>query len=226
MTPSNLIETLVTRTIYEQLRLTTVGLGYLPDITNFQPLSGANLTNWKNDREAIRNGKGFVIDIYNTGSTQSKGQKRVPRIVVALNSINNNNIGLPPSPFPKSNGDGTYDIEKHINLIASDMSLVIYAITETVQQSRLLHQIIFSSIPNLGYLAFVSDINENFFVSYFDTSTNDDPDSGIEERIYAYTITDLIMVANKVLRENITDIKSYTTTPVADDTEADPVVNT
>ena len=98
-------EEIVSLTIYNALRSTVVVKGYLPDIQDFDVdnedinIAKAQSDLYLNAMKVIAADKGYCIEVLPYSSNQNKGYKKVPRIVVDIQSFLPGNIGTNPAGY-------------------------------------------------------------------------------------------------------------------------------
>lgn len=194
-------EQLVTRSIFHSIRERLVSEGWLPDImaldidnpndTNAQ--SAAKQMQWENQLKAIAQNKGYVIELFNYGSNQTKGLKKVPRIVINnMSFLPSAEIGNDPSVFYEREGD--YFTRKQSDNLLSDLTFVVYAVGNKDEQMYNMNAMILKSLPKMGYIKYYNEdflYSGNLFVKLTDKGETEDLPEGIMERYFVYQMKDL-----------------------------------
>lgn len=195
----NNIQQRVERSIFEVLRKTLLLEGYIPDISNATryPISGGSLTptaqsNWDVDLKTIEATNGWAVEIFGSAASDSRGLKRVPRIVIVSKRIIPGEVGLGPgftyNPDPLNPGS----FLKTLNPFeAANMHFDIHLVSMTSSQSRFLNAILSKALSLKKYIPFVDNPNERFFIKHYNYYDLPDPKDGIEENVYSYEVQDL-----------------------------------
>lgn len=204
-------EEIIERSMYMSLLSTALANKLTLDPDNYLPINQNNQYKYQKDKSELAK----FIYIFGVGNNQSRGQKEVPRISLELQ-------GYYPSTF----GVEGYSIEnvgdksRVINHDYSprDVIIDVHLVADTQEDMRLLHSIMYSSLPSRGYIKpFLGD-KEEYFSSKLNPDNNlfvevgnfyDKPElqHGLLEKVYSYTIYDGIL-SDIVVDEipNITDI--------------------
>lgn len=123
----------IERTLFEFIRLRLVAMGYLADVSAYQPPSGANQTAYEAALQAIRAGGKEVIEPYGIGGNEKRGEKRVNKIWINLRQLNTGSVSLwGESLDPNSGNPLVFDR----TFFASSTSNCIYDIRSSCDKSE------------------------------------------------------------------------------------------
>lgn len=214
-------EEIIERSMYMSLLSTALANKLTLDPDDYLPINPNNQAKYQHDRSKLDK----FIYIFGIGNNQSRGQKEVPRISLELQ-------GYYPSTF----GVESYSIEnvgdksKVINHDYSprDVIIDVHLVANTQEDMRLLHSIMYSSLPSRGYIKPFLGNKEEYFSSKLNPDNNlfievgnfyDKPglQHGLLEKVYSYTIYDGVL-SGTVVDEvpNLTDISVILTPEVSD----------
>ena len=204
-------EEIIERSFYMSLLRTTLINGLTLDPDNYLPISPAKQELLKNDMARLKK----FIYIFGIGNNQSRGPKEVPRITLELQ-------GYYPSTF----GVERYSIENlgesssmfETEYAPKDTVIDVHLVSNNQEDMRLLHSIMYSSLPSRGYIKpFLGD-KEDYFKSKLSPSNNlfievgnfydkAELQHGLIEKVYSYTVHNGIL-PEKLVEElpNIKDI--------------------
>lgn len=204
-------EEIIERSFYMSLLRTTLINGLTLDPDNYLPISPAKQELLKNDMARLKK----FIYIFGVGNNQSRGPKEVPRITLELQ-------GYYPSTF----GVERYSIENlgesssmfETEYAPKDTVIDVHLVSNNQEDMRLLHSIMYSSLPSRGYIKpFLGD-KEDYFKSKLSPSNNifievgnfydkAELQHGLIEKVYSYTVHNGIL-PEKLVEElpNIKDI--------------------
>ena len=186
--PLSSIQELIERSIFESIREELVDKGYLPDI-NLYPNTPAGRISYDAAVKAIADGPlGFAIEVYSESSNQSKGVKKVPRIVVKTGSFVPGALGGDPSKVLVRGPNGFTPTVTPPQ--TSEFYIDFHLTSSTVKQERILNALLAISVPRRGYIPFYTDHQYSFFVKYVNFYNHDDVEQGIIEKVYAYEVQD------------------------------------
>lgn len=197
MALSNIQENLET-SIHETIREVLVDNGYMVDLVPL--LQGAASTTdaavisaYKAQTKTIKDTKGFAIELYGVGSSQAKGEKEVPRIVIVSRNMVSGEVGLLNIPY------NTQDIlapDKLVEVVGpselSTLKFDVHLISNNAQQDRVLTAILSRALGQRKNLLLLPSKEDYFLVqqnSFYDLP---DVNQGIIERIYTYDIPDVL----------------------------------
>lgn len=210
-------EQIVTRSVFESVRQRLVVNGWLPDITALDidnvtdtpAQSQQKMQQWQQQLKAIETSKGYAIELFNYGSNQAKGSKKVPRIVINNASfLPSGEIGNDPSVSYIKQGD--YYIKEQAENVLSDLMIIIYAIGNTDEQMYNMNQLILKGLSRRGYLKkYDLDLplfSGNFFSVLTDKGETEALEEGVMERYFVYSIKDLAEIEPELGDEQIAPI--------------------
>lgn len=222
-TPLTTVQELIERSLFERLRLECVDKGYLPDITTFPETSLGN-TNYISAIKAIANSsKGFAVEPFQNSSSQAKGMKRVPRIVINPQPFMEGALGGDSSRFYQLNGD-TYDA-KVLPPQTSEYYFNVHLVSSSAAEMRVLNAIMSLSIPVRGYIPFYNNSNFNFFVRKLSGYNAPQTDEGIQETVYRFQVPDIFEVEDKIVATGIAKINEITVDNKVEDHDGN-IINT
>lgn len=216
-----MIEKIISDNIYQVLRNKLVAEGFLPDTSLLNDLLSSDVDLVKAAKESyktllvqIKSDKGFTIGLYPYGSSQEKGEKKVPRIVIDIHNMLPSDVGNDPSQFyeliTEPGGVQHFIRKKSYNLL-SNLTFCIYAVCNTAEQMFTLNKLILSALPHRDYMKPFSEEQllpyNNFFTVLRDKGKTEDLNEGIMERYYIYEVMDLEEMESIIISgENITPI--------------------
>lgn len=182
---------IIERSIYQALLNASIKLGYSLDPNNYLPISIENQKRFKEDMDKLNK----YIWVFGTGNNQSKDKKLTPRIVVNARGFYPGGIGLPKLLIQKEERIGFTATEEPYETI--DQFIDIHLIANNQEDLRLLHQVMFYSIPQRGYLK-PYNVDEFLFsgniflelVNFFDIPNLD---FGLLEKVYQFVIQDCVI---------------------------------
>jgi len=201
MTPY--FQALIERSVYETLRIGLVNEGYTPDITIF-PNTKAGYQDYLDALAIIEKDKGFAVELFNMGNNMDLGLKKVPRIVLAHNSIIPGSWGSAPG-YMKTLKDGLYNLSK-LDRVTVELYFNCSIITNQVDQLRFLSYITTLYLPPISYIPYYTEnSSEDFLVKFESVQPFQDPINGLVENRYTYSIPDILL--NEV-------VEPFTVTPI------------
>jgi hypothetical protein len=188
-----LIQTLIERTVYNALRVAFVEEGYTPEWDDYVSRQAfeAALT-------AIKNGPhGFAVEIFGASTSQDKGNKQVPRVVIVPGKSVPGEVGLEFTPIYEA----TKDVDGNIvdwkkirhTYQTGHFQFDIHLITNTTKQHRILHHLFNKALGPRKYLSLYNEPETRIFIEQ--TGYYDQPDTyeGITENVYMYEAKDLYL---------------------------------
>lgn len=197
-TITNNVQTIVERSIFEAIRLIVVKYSYAPDISDTitYPSTPAGQIAFNTAQKSIKDNMGFSIGVYGHSSSQDKGKRNTPRIVIIPRRIMPGSIGNPIGPSFKYNPTDPAAILKYNKPFdSSDLDLDIHLVSSDEIQDRIIHSILNEAIGARNFVKVLGsqNPNEKFFIKQI--SYNDIPDTidGEEEKVYSYEIPDLYL---------------------------------
>lgn len=195
---------IIERSVYQALLDVTTNLGYTLDPNKYLPANELNEKKFKQDMNKLKK----FIAIFGTGNAEAKGSKITPRIVVNSRGFYPGAIGVPKQLIDKT-GIGYSAYEEPYETI--DQQIDVHLIAGTQEDLRLLHQIMFWSLPQRGYIKPYNEEKPLFSGNIFLEVTNyyeaSNTNLGIIEKIYQYAVQDCLLELNNV-PEEISPIKN------------------
>ena len=218
------VEAMLERTIYHRLRKYTIGIGYALDIDQYDienndiNIIKTETKRYQEDLKELVINKGFAIELFGASDNQSRGTKKVPRIVVETESFYEGELGLQVADNYIRGQDGNYTKVEPVS-ITNDWFFNIHLVANTIEQLRLLRHIIIMSLPRRGYINWYTEQklqkSHNLLCRYLTQHDSDWEQEGIMEKIYRFTIpdvhvhedliTDIIVPPIKVIEFDIED---------------------
>ena len=200
---------IIERSIYMALLRVTIELGYGLDPNNYLPVSVENSEKFQQDLKNLNK----YIPIIGTGNATSKDQKITPRIVLNARGFYPGNIGLPRELIEKAEGIGFTANEEPYETL--DEYIDVHLVANNQDDLRLLHQIMFWSLPQRGYIKpYTADKflpYGNIFIEVGNFFDYPNVNLGLLEKVYEYRIYDTLIGEKE---DVITDIVPMTSVTV------------
>lgn len=201
---------IIERSIYCAILEMAVKLGYTLDPSEYLPINNENQEKFEKDLKAIDIEKGFHIEVFGVGNNHSRGQKMTPRITVESDGFYPGDVGIPR--YLRERDGSSYQVFESPSEALSQYMNIRLACGKA-EHMRLLHQIMFWSIPQRGYLKPYTEIEPlftgNIFLRVVNFYNNPDLDNGLMEKIYQFEVQDCLIEKNTTPTE-ITPIKDIT----------------
>lgn len=199
---------IVERSIFHVLRKKLVAYGYLPDVTLY-PNTQAGYTQFNQALVNIKNMKGYAIELFGVGSSQSKYMLKVPRIVIVSFGLLPGDIGVRTEYDEAYTVNGVTRIRRKMLLTTSrDYNFEIHIIAKSAEQSRVTQSIVALSIPNLGYIPQYGSTTRYLSVQNTGNRTIPILQEGLEEHVLSFTMKDLYEVEETVVDTNLAPINT------------------
>lgn len=200
---------IIERSIYMALLRVTIELGYGLDPNNYLPVSVENSEKFQQDLKNLNK----YIPIIGTGNATSKDQKITPRIVLNARGFYPGNIGLPKELIEKAEGIGFTANEEPYETL--DQYIDVHLVASNQDDLRLLHQIMFWSLPQRGYIKPYTAEKflpyGNIFIEVGNFFDYPNVNLGLLEKVYEYRIYDTLIGEKE---DVITDIVPMTSVTV------------
>ena len=200
---------IIERSIYMALLRVTIELGYGLDPNNYLPVSIENSEKFQQDLKNLNK----YIPIIGTGNATSKDQKITPRIVLNARGFYPGNIGLPRELIEKAEGIGFTANEEPYETL--DQYIDVHLVASNQDDLRLLHQIMFWSLPQRGYIKpYTAEKflpSGNIFIEVGNFFDYPNVNLGLLEKVYEYRIYDTLIGEKE---DVITDIVPMTSVTV------------
>ena len=199
---------IIERSIYMALLSVTVELGYGLDPNNYLPVSIENSEKFQQDLKNLNK----YIPIIGTGNAPSKDQKITPRIVLNARGFYPGNIGLPRELIEKAEGIGFTANEEPYETL--DQYIDVHLVANNQDDLRLLHQIMFWSLPQRGYIKpYTADKflpYGNIFIEVGNFFDYPNVNLGLLEKVYEYRIYDTLIGEKEDVPTDIVPMTSVT----------------
>ena len=186
---------IIERSIYKAILTTAIDLSYTLDPNSYLPKTEENVMRMQEDKKNLSK----FIFIYGTGNAPSKDQKITPRIVINAKGFYPGSIGLPKYLQDKEEVHGStrfnIDMEPYETI---DQYVDIHLVAQNQEDLRLLHQILFWSIPQRGYII----IELGNFFDYSNINL------GILEKVYQFKIYDTLVGEVEDIQNDLVPINS------------------
>lgn len=181
---------IIERSIYYSILNTLISKGYCINPDDYLPINKENSDRYKQDISKFEK----YIAIFGVGNPQSRGIKTIPSITIESQGFMPGDIGLPKEIISKQD-TGYYVSEFPYEAI--DQFIDIHLISNTQADIRLLHNILFASIPQRGYIKpynlETKPFDGNIYVEINNFYDMPDTDKGIIEKVYQFTIKDTLL---------------------------------
>ena len=182
------------RSLFEAIRKVLVEEGYLPDITNAarypEPFDGVAQANWQADLKTIEGNKDFAIEAFN--HSQTKGLKKVPRIVIVPRRTMPGDIGYPMDGVIMQNpNDPNSFVRAQLPYESSHFNIDIHLVSNSAKQDRILNAVLSKALGMKRFIPYYDDAETRFLVRQYNYLDIPDPMEGIEEKVYSYELPDV-----------------------------------
>lgn len=229
------IQEKVERSIYHAIRKVAEQEGYIPAISDYSdivdPADNQASSTQTAYEEAIKNivtSMGFAVEIFNSSNNQSKGTKKVPRIVLETTAFYQGELGLDTTERYVKEGETFNQVMSGESLV-SDYNFNIRLIYTSTKQSRILHGIMVKALPRRGYIKWYDEDSlryaENIHIRFISSSEISWLSEGIIEKVFRYEVKDLHETDDIIVREGISPIKEIeVNTTTGDNINSDSMV--
>lgn len=197
---------IIERSLYDAILQVAIRLNYSLDPNEYLPVTPESVERCKRDKDRLDK----YIAIYSTGNATSKDQKETPRIVLNARGFFPGSIGLPKSLVEKKVGIGYTAFETPYETI--DQYIDVHLVASNQEDLRILHQILFFSLPAMGYIKPYNikemPSNGNIFIelgNFFDTPNNN---LGLLEKVYEFRVYDTLVGLNDNVQTDLPEIIS------------------
>lgn len=185
---------IIERSVYSALLETLISTGYCLRPDDYFPISKENQTKFLADKTKIEKEKGCFISLFGISNNQSRGMKQCPSITIESHGFMPGDIGLPKEIMDKV-GDSYFVSEYPFEAI--DQYIDIHLIANSQEHMRLLHTMLFASIPQRGYikpyhLEYIP-FDGNIYIEIANFYDQPNTDKGIMEKVYQFTIKDSLL---------------------------------
>lgn len=187
-------QTIIERSVYSAILETLVSTGYSLRPDDYFPISTENSKRFNQDKTNIQSEKGRFISVFGIGNNQSRGIKECPRITIEAKGFMPGDIGLPKSIIDKV--EDSYFVSE-FPYEAIDQYIDIHLVANNQEDMRLLHTMLFASIPQRGYIKPYNlesiPFDGNIYIEISNFYDLPDTDKGIMEKVYEFTVKDSIL---------------------------------
>ena len=192
---------IIERSVYVAILDTLLKRGLTLNPNDYYPLTPAKAEQYKIDRQAIETEHGTYIELYGNSNSLSKGEKKVPRIVIVPQGFYPGDIGFEKTLITEDEDGGFLVSESPFEAI--DQFIDIRLVANKTEDSRLLHNVLNTSIPQRGYIKPYNLDNKpfdgNIFIMLSNYMSGDDYGQGQIEKVYQFTVKDTILEAMPVV---------------------------
>lgn len=200
---------IIERSVYSAILSTLVSEGYCLNPENYLPISLENSNRFLSDKKNIENNKGFFISLNGIGNNQSRGMKDMPSITIESQGFMPGDIGLPKQII--SRNDDSYFVSE-FPYEALDQYIDIHLIANLQEHMRLLHTILFASIPQRGYIKpyHLEEIpfDGNIYIEIANFFDLPNTEKGIIEKVYQFNVKDSLIAYENKLPDPIVPINA------------------
>lgn len=196
-TSLSITQTLIERTLVENLRLEAVNYGYMPDITKF-PRTKQGYADYVKAQERVVSDKGFCIDVLSNLSPVEMGEKKFARMVVRT-------VQCIPGEFGQW-GRTQYTLDTDGNFRRHELPpqpvnyvMNIHLVYNSIDQGRILNAILAKAIPRRGFHKITKMVYDDielpeelptFFCELLTSNMYPSLENNCQEDVYRYNIPD------------------------------------
>jgi len=174
----------------------------------------AGVASYKAAITSVISTKGFCIELFGVSSPEAKLLKKVPRISIITNQTFPGAIGGSPDRVYQGIGSDPLNPDSYtaskLPPQTADFTYDIHIISNTAEQSRIMHGIVSLALPKRGYIPLYNNANSRMFVEQYSYRNIPDSLEGINEDIYMYRVTDIFETENETVQEGIAPITQIT----------------
>lgn len=197
---------IIERSLYSAILNAAIKLGYSLDPNKYLPVSEANAKRFEEDVKNLNK----YIPIFGTANSSSKDQKTTPRIVLNARGFYPGAIGLPKQLIDKEEGIGFTANEEPYETL--DQYIDVHLVANTQEDLRLLHTILFSALPQRGYIKpYNVDkflFSGNIFLEVGNFFDYPNTNLGLLEKVYEYKVYDTLLGELENVETDIVPITS------------------
>lgn len=197
---------IIERSLYDAILQVAIHLNCSLDPNEYLPITQESSERCQRDKDRLDK----YIAIYGTGNATSKDQKETPRIVLNARGFFPGSVGLPKSLIEKEVGIGYTAFETPYESI--DQYIDVHLVASNQKDLRLLHKILFFSLPAKGYIkpyyAKKMPAEGNIFIelgNFFDVPNNN---LGLLEKVYEFRVYDTLVGFDDTLKTDVPEIIS------------------
>lgn len=196
-TSLSITQTLIERTLVENLRLEAVHYGYMPDITKFSR-TPSGYEDYKAAQRKVADEKGFCIDVLNNLAPVEMGEKKFARMVVRTVQCIPGEFGQWGRTQYTLGTDGKFT---RYELPPQPVNYVmqIHLVYNNINQGRVLNAILAKAIPRRGYHKITKMVYDGielpdelptFFCELLTSNLYPNAENNTQEDVYRYNIPD------------------------------------
>lgn len=180
----------IERSVYYAILRAAIELGYSVDPQAYYPLTEESVEQFNTDVSALP----LYVSIFGTGSADAKGAKQTPRIVVDSHGFYPGSIGL-PKQIQEKTAEGYIGFELPFETM--DQYIDVRLVTGLQEENRILHNILFHSIPRKGYIPQWPSTEYkktgNVYIELVNFFNTPDVSYGLIEKVYQFSILDCVI---------------------------------
>lgn len=197
--PLSNIQQRIEDSIFHWIRKKIVEEGYLPDILAYPNTPTGTQAYFQAISAIAASNKGFAIEIFNTGSTQSNSLKKVPRIVLRHKLNLPGSVGAPEGAiYYIATPDGSAYNRVRFPSRTSDLFYDIHLVANTGNQSSVLHAIIETCLRGARYIPFYDNPQERFYLINMSHRDSLNTIEGLIENVYTIRINDVYLIEPQI----------------------------
>lgn len=184
------IQEIIERSLFYAIIDEIVDKGYFPDIRDdvTYPDTDQGASDFADAVTAVIASKGYAIEIFSGASNESRGVKKVPRIVIDSGNFLPGALGGDPRRYFEDQGASYNALVTPPQTV--DFYVNFHLISGSIEQARILNAIIALSVPRRGYIPWYNDGAKTLFARYLNYYDQSNTDEGIIEHVYAYEVPD------------------------------------
>lgn len=190
---------IIERSFYISLLHTALKMGLSLNPEDYLPLNEGNQDRFQSDKDKLSK----FIPIFGIGNNQVRGAKTCPRITLDLQAYYPGDMGVPAYDIQGDDlGPNFQVVEYPWN--TKDITIDVHLVANNQNDMRLLHTILYHSLPSKGYLVpYFGNYEEwkntrlspsgNLYIEVGNYYDKNDTDHGILEKVYSYICKDGIL---------------------------------
>ena len=181
---------IIERSIYDAILQVAIKDGLSLDPKNYYPVTTETIKQFSEDKKALTK----YVQIFGTGSAESKGEKVTPRIVVENDTLFPGVIGLNDTSLELNEDNMYVPIQMPSKSLEQIINIHICAGNQT--DYRILQSIVYRALPLRGYIkTYLSETlleSGNIYLELVNAYDESDTLSGLIEKAFQYQIQDLV----------------------------------
>lgn len=192
---------IIERSFYYSLLGVSVKMGLSLDPREY-PETRDGGKQFSEDKRLIQENKGLYIEIIGAGNNQEKAMKTGPKIVINPQTYIPGDVGLNRRMWERV--ENNY-IVSEVPFESSDLFIDVHLVSVNANENRLLHNVMFTSLPQRGYLKPYTynqpPFDGNIFLIYSNSYDASSLDKGIIEKVYTYEVKDTLLLPPREIEE-------------------------